>query len=122
METLRVSSEIKMVEGYTDRGRVLELARACDASELEATVVRAQMMANKDDDEEGNKQLNGHKTGRRFDGAAGSASSSCRLAERESTRKERGEMGPIFVTFDEARHDDICRDSLLFSSGQRRGT
>ena len=71
METLRVSSEIKMVEGYTDRGRALELARVCDARELEATVLRAWMTAKADDGKEGNKQLKDHRTGRRFDGATG---------------------------------------------------
>ena len=66
-----MSSEIKMIEGFTDRGRVLESARACDASELEATVLRAWTMAKVDDGEEGNKQLKGHRTGRRPDGTAG---------------------------------------------------
>ena len=44
-----MSLEIKMVEGYMDRGRVLELARTSDVSELEATVVRAQTTAKTDD-------------------------------------------------------------------------
>ena len=50
-----MSSEIKMTEGYTDRGRVLELARACDGSELEATVLRVWTTAKAGDGGEGNK-------------------------------------------------------------------
>ena len=88
-----MSSEIKMMEGCTDRGRVLELARVCDARELEATMLRAWTAEKADDGEEGNKQLKDHRTGRRFDGATGLGfviSSAGR--ERKHAKGERGNV------------------------------